>query len=74
MHIDFLGDFSIDVLFTPGHTRGGVCFLIGNFLFTGDTLLRGRVGRVDLPEGDRASLTLRYVHGPIHDFSYLAPD
>ncbi len=51
-----LGDLSIDVLFTPGHTRGGVCLLIGNFLFTGDTLLRGRVGRVDLPESDRASM------------------
>lgn len=51
-----VGEFSIDVLFTPGHTRGGVCFLIGDFLFTGDTLLNGRVGRVDLPGADRTAL------------------
>lgn len=51
-----VGDFSIGIVAAPGHTEGGVCFLIENHLFTGDTLLRGKIGRVDLAEGDRTSL------------------
>ena len=48
--------FSIEVLFTPGHTWGSVCLLIGDCLFTGDTLLNGKIGRVDLPGGDEQTL------------------
>jgi len=51
-----LGSLSVDVLFTPGHTPGGVCFLVGDHLFTGDTLLKGEIGRVDVMGGDRATL------------------
>lgn len=36
-------------IFTPGHTKGSVCYLFDGFLFTGDTLLNKRVGRTDLP-------------------------
>lgn len=49
-------DFEINVLFTPGHTEGSVCFLIGNSLFTGDTLLKGTIGRVDLPGANKEKL------------------
>lgn len=52
-----LGDFVINVLFTPGHTPGSVCFLVEKNLFTGDTLLRGKIGRVDLPGGDKTALS-----------------
>ena len=38
-------DFSIQVLETPGHSRGSVCFLIGQMLFSGDTLRAGTIGR-----------------------------
>lgn len=38
--------FSIDVLHTPGHTRGGVCYRIEDALFTGDTVFGAGVGRV----------------------------
>lgn len=43
---------SVSVLATPGHTAGSCCFLIGENLFTGDTLFAGSVGRTDFPTGD----------------------
>ena len=53
---DYLTSFSINVLSTPGHTWGSVCLLIEDCLFTGDTLLNGKIGRVDLPGGDAPTL------------------
>ncbi|MCR6513393.1 MAG: MBL fold metallo-hydrolase [Clostridium chrysemydis] len=51
-----IGNESIRVFHTPGHTVGGLCFLIGNKLFTGDTLFRSSVGRSDFPGGDMTAL------------------
>lgn len=51
-----LGDKSIKVITTPGHTPGGVCFLIEDKLFTGDTLFQGSVGRSDFPGGSFETL------------------
>ncbi len=43
----------LSVLHTPGHSPGSVCFYDGEkYLFTGDTLFVGAVGRADLPGGD----------------------
>ena len=53
---DYIAGFPIKVLFTPGHTWGSVCLLIEDCLFTGDTLLNGKIGRIDLPGGDEQSL------------------
>ncbi len=43
------GTFTLEVLATPGHSPGSLSFKVGNHLFTGDTLMAGRIGRVDLP-------------------------
>ena len=43
---------SFKVLHTPGHTPGSVCLLLGNDLFSGDTLFACSFGRTDLPGGD----------------------
>ncbi len=55
MKITF-GSETGEVLHTPGHTRGGVCFLFSDKLFVGDTLFAGSVGRSDLPGGDGRQL------------------
>ena len=46
----------IKVIATPGHTPHGVSYLIGNALFTGDTLFKGSIGRSDFPGGDYETL------------------
>ena len=45
-----IGSISIKVLHTPGHTVGGVCFLVGKSIFSGDTLFNDSIGRTDLDE------------------------
>ena len=41
---------------TPGHSPGSVCIGCGGLLFSGDTLLAGSGGRVDLPGGSPAQM------------------
>ncbi len=51
-----IGREEITLLHTPGHTRGGVCYKYKRFLFTGDTLFKGTIGRSDLPTSNKRQL------------------
>jgi hydroxyacylglutathione hydrolase len=54
--IDICEHISLKVIHTPGHTKGGICLLSEDTLFTGDTLFAGSVGRSDLPGGSHEEL------------------
>ena len=47
-----LGGINFEVISTPGHTVGGVCYLAEDCLFSGDTLFKEGIGRSDLPGGN----------------------
>lgn len=53
-----LAGLSFQVLFTPGHTSGSVCYLIKEegVLISGDTLFLESLGRTDLPTGDQLKI------------------
>ncbi len=45
-----LGQYNIEVLHTPGHTPGSLCFKIGKHLIAGDTIFPGGPGKTHSPE------------------------
>ena len=47
-----VGNFTLKVLHTPGHTKGGICLVTDGAVFTGDTLFASSIGRTDFPGGD----------------------
>jgi hydroxyacylglutathione hydrolase len=51
-----LGELSLRIIHTPGHTPRGICLYAEGNLFTGDTLFVGDSGRTDLPGGHRPTL------------------
>lgn len=51
-----LGQSKIKVIHTPGHTKGGLCFLTDAGALCGDTLFAGSRGRTDLPGGSYGQL------------------
>lgn len=57
-----LGEESIQVIHTPGHTKGSVCFLCGDLLLTGDTLFSDTVGRCDLWGGNEEDMRTSLQH------------
>lgn len=61
-----VGKLELAILFTPGHTEGGICLYEakGRILFSGDTLFAGSVGRVNLPGGNWDTL-MNSIHESI---------
>ncbi|HEX8555431.1 MAG TPA: MBL fold metallo-hydrolase, partial [Sphingomonas sp.] len=70
-----IGDLSLDVYETPGHTLGHVIFHhpVSNFAAVGDVLFQGSVGRSDLPGGDHAQLVRSIVTKlwPLGDVAFI---
>jgi len=50
------GTITLKVIHTPGHTPGGISFSTDGFVFVGDTLFAGSIGRTDFPGGDYDTL------------------
>lgn len=66
-----IADFSIQVIATPGHTKGSCCYYFpeDKFLLSGDTLFEESVGRTDFPTGSTSAL----VHS-IREKLFVLPD
>ncbi len=52
----------IEVIHTPGHTPGGVCFKVENIILTGDTLFDHSIGRTDLEGGSMDNIISSIVN------------
>ena len=50
------GGISFELVPTPGHTPGGYCFIVGEHIFSGDTVLSSMPGSAELPGGDLQKL------------------
>ncbi len=51
----------IEVIHTPGHSAGSVCFIFGDSIFTGDTLFERSIGRIDFPTGNERDMEASLV-------------
>ena len=70
-----LGEETLEVIHTPGHSPGGVCFRWGDWLWVGDTLFAGSIGRTDLPGGSFEQLerAIRSRLFPLGDALHVYP-
>ena len=64
-----IGEIPIEILETPGHTEGGISYLINGKLFSGDTLFKHYVGRTDLPGGN-----FDKIENSVKNILYKLPD
>jgi glyoxylase-like metal-dependent hydrolase (beta-lactamase superfamily II) len=70
-----LGQETLEVIHTPGHSPGGVTFRCGDDLWVGDTLFEGSIGRTDLPGGSFETLerSIRTRLFPLGDGLHVLP-
>ena len=65
-----IGELTFDIAHVPGHSPDSICFHLASesFLFAGDTLFNGSIGRTDLPGGNHDQLL-----DSIHEKLYILP-
>lgn len=51
-----ISGLKVKVIHTPGHSKGGVCYVVGNKIFVGDTLFFTSYGRTDFYDGNAKDL------------------
>lgn len=70
-----VGELSIELIHTPGHTPGSQCFLVADRLVAGDTLFLEGCGRTDLPGSDPEAMYLSLTQrlGKVPDETLLFP-
>lgn len=51
-----LGETKLNIIHTPGHSRGGISIYCDRVLFSGDTLFKNSIGRTDFPGGSLAEI------------------
>jgi len=59
-----VGQLKLKTIHTPGHTKGGSCYLINDLLIAGDTIFAGSIGRSDLYGGNEKIL-IKMIHEKI---------
>jgi hydroxyacylglutathione hydrolase len=69
------GDEVIEVIHTPGHTAGSVCYLLKPYLFSGDTLFKRAFGRTDLASGSAKDMqeSIKKLFERVHKDIYIYP-
>ncbi|MFA5164378.1 MAG: MBL fold metallo-hydrolase [Candidatus Omnitrophota bacterium] len=70
-----VGNLSLEVIHTPGHSPGSVCLRCGEILFSGDTVFAGTIGRTDLHGGseERMAESLAKLAAMIDDRTKIYP-
>jgi len=64
-----LAENELKIIYTPGHSKGGISIYVDNLLFTGDALFANGIGRTDLPGGD-----FEILKKSIHEKIFSLPD
>jgi len=62
------GDFTLEVIHAPGHTAGSICFRVGKYLLSGDTIFPGGPGKTATPDD------FRIITASIRDKIMVLPD
>jgi glyoxylase-like metal-dependent hydrolase (beta-lactamase superfamily II) len=70
-----LGNHEVRTIHSPGHSPGGVCFHVGNMLFSGDVLFHRRVGRTDIFNSSREDMvrSVRRLYNLLPDETIVYP-
>ena len=70
-----IGNSILKIIATPGHTKGGICLFGEGFVFSGDTIFAGNIGRTDLAGGSNADMaaSLKKLDGLIPDGATVYP-